>query len=243
MQPPNEELSAQAQALLQAHRDAQCPEAAQEERVWQRVHHSAFIAPAALLVDPLSQAAGAGQGAAGAAKAAVVAGGAKGGLLSTVGAKIVLAAGVSAGVGVGALALQGEGEDAPEARVAVEPTQPKAPGASNGVTEQPASTLPDDVIQEPAPALALTPELRAQLGVLSAIDEAIRKKRFSRARTSISDFYTSYAASPFASDISALELILQCHSKSARSEAKLQRLLKDPKVRRYWARIKKSCLK
>lgn len=293
-QPPNEELSALAQEFLQAHRDHQSPQAPQEDRVWQRLHHSAFVAPA-LLVEPLSQATSAGQGtsaaggghaaaaagkggvagatgaqtvaaakgatgvqvaaaakgglsgavgvqaAAGIGKAGVAAGLAKGGILGSLGAKIVLGLGVTAGLGLGAVAWQQNASDAPAQEPQVQRQIPKIQGdgpSSSTVPDLSIHAAPQDAA---ASALKLTPELSAQLAALSAIDEAIRKRRFASARTRISHFYTSYAQSPFALDLSALEMILACRSKQKPSEPKLRRLLADPRARRYWARIKKSC--
>lgn len=255
-QPPNEELSALAQQLLKAHRDETGPEPSQEDRVWQRVHHSAFVAPVALLAEPLSQVAGTGASAtkggllssagAGAAKAGSVAAASKGGMLSALGLKILLATTVTTGLGAGALAWQMQGsKDVPPPV-----TLPDTPSPSPSVPPQLKKEIPNDAPLEDAAHsgqegstanLELTPELRAQLGALSAIDEAIRVGAFQRARTRISRFDRSYANSPFASDLAALKTILECRSKKRGPRSKVRRMLQDPSVRRYWFRIKNAC--
>lgn len=253
-QPPNEELSALAQQLLQTHREDQSPEPPQQDRVWQRVHHSAFVAPAALLVEPLSQAtttASAAPVSAGVAKAGAVAGAAKGGLLGSLGAKLALAVGLTTSAGAGVIAWQGGFVGGPQessvqlqeqGQVRVSPGPSKDSPSSSSTSPELLSRTESQGKAAVAPALELTVELRAQLGALSAIDDAIRKKAFRRARTRISGFYTSYAHSPFSSDVSALEMILQCKTKDARSKSKVRGMLKDPRFRRYWSRIEAACL-
>lgn len=253
MESPSEELSALAQQLLQAHREQQCPEQPLQDRVWQRVHHSAFVAPAALLVEPGSQAATAGSttaAAPAAAKAGAAAGAAKGGLFASVGAKIGLAAGITISTVAGVVVLQDRALDTPEPPVLLQRSQEEPPSSSKRArgTLSPQKLILDKVPQAvnsgrtaPAQAFELTPELQAQLSALSAIDDAIRQKAFRRARARISDFYTSYAGSPFSSDISALEVILQCKTKAARMKSKSRRMLKDPRFRRYWSRIESAC--
>lgn len=254
VQPPSEELSALAQQLLQAHREHQCPEQPLQDRVWQRVHRSAFVAPAALLVEPGAQAATAGSTTAAApavAKAAATAGAAKGGLFASVGAKIGLAAGITTSAVTGVVVLQDRASDTPEPSVLLpgpEETRPSSSKDARGALS-PQEVIPDEAPQAVSPgkaapdqAFELTPELQAQLSALSAIDDAIRQRAFRRARTRISDFYTSYASSPFSSDISALEVILQCKTtKQARTKSKARRMLKDPRFRRYWSRMKSAC--
>lgn len=244
VQPPNEELSALAQELLQAHRESHGPQEGHEDRVWQRLHHSAFVAPAALLVDPVSQAAGAGQAQAAAgsamakgglvgtgAKVGASAGAAKAGLLSTVGAKVVLAAGLTAGVGTGVVALQSSSSDSTQVPARMQDHQP------------PSSQLPSvkPVKTDSTQALELTPALQAQLGALSAIDEAIRMQAFGSARARLSQFHSSYSDTPFAADLSALEIVLDCATSRTRAQSKARGMLRNPSVRRYWSRIRRAC--
>lgn len=262
--PPNEELSALAQELLQAHRENHCPQGALEDRVWQRLHHSAFVAPAALIAEPLSQATGATSAKAGAAKGALLgssspatagsvaatkaglvasggAGAAKVGLLGTVGAKLALVACVSGAVGVGAVVWQGERGEPREPSAAMPPTMSESPASPLSPPASMKAPSEQTNTQAPSAALELTPELQAQLSALSVIDKAIRKKAFVRARTRISEFYAAYSESPFEGDLSALKQILDCESTKARSKAKARPMLQDSSLRRYWTRIKRAC--
>lgn len=86
----------------------------------------------------------------------------------------------------------------------------------------------------------MTPALLAQLRALSKIDDRIRAADGERARRALQDFYRIYPSSPFEADLRALELILQCQREKV-DEARMESLRKDPRLRRYRARIDAAC--
>lgn len=255
MQPPNEELSLAAQALLDAHRAAHAPAADHSERVWARVQHSILAAPLAVELDAAAADPSSVVGAQATAVAVT-----KSGVLGSAAAKAILVTTIGA-AGVGVIA-QDRVVDAIAPAPLVQPPLREPSHVKPGLALSPSrpaslplvpASVPPRPSLSPAAArpvskaetqsLALTPELAAQLSRLSRVDTLIRQSSYKEANRELTKFRDQYPNSVFQDDKQALEMVLFCRLHPTRPAKGLETMLSEPRFRRYKHRLKRACMK